>query len=122
MGWYLFAYDPDRDDWRTFRLDRISDARSLRNSFTPGALPVEDLGEYVRTRIERSRYTDTVTIRVDADAATVVGRIGRFGIVEPINHTSCHFRMATATFDRVVFVLDQLRTDFTVLDSPALVE
>ena len=30
--------------------------------------------------------------------------------------------MATATFDWVVFVLDQLRTDFTVLDPPALVE
>lgn len=55
--WYLVAYDPDRNDWRTFRLDRISDARSLRNSFTPRVLPSDDIGEYVRARIERSRYT-----------------------------------------------------------------
>jgi predicted DNA-binding transcriptional regulator YafY len=120
--WYLLAYDPDRDDWRTFRLDRISDARSLRNSFTPRALPSDDIGEYVRARIERSRYNDYVTIRVVADAATVAARIGRFGIVEPLDDTSSQFRMATATFDWVVFVLDQLRTDFTVLDPPALVE
>ena len=55
--WYLVACDPDRNDWRTFRVDRISDARSLRNSFTPRVLPSDDIGEYVRARIERSRYT-----------------------------------------------------------------
>ncbi|WP_433497868.1 WYL domain-containing protein [Sphaerimonospora sp. CA-214678] len=26
--WYLIAYDPDRADWRTFRVDRIARPRS----------------------------------------------------------------------------------------------
>ena len=33
--WYLVAHDVDRRDWRTFRLDRVSAARSLRQ---PGDL------------------------------------------------------------------------------------
>ena len=35
--WYLFAYDLDRDDWRIFRLDRMTDAQSRGWRFTPSA-------------------------------------------------------------------------------------
>ena len=32
--WYLVAYDLDRNDWRTFRADRATNAAPFRNSFT----------------------------------------------------------------------------------------
>lgn len=32
--WYLVAFDRDRDDWRTFRLDRISEPRATGMHFT----------------------------------------------------------------------------------------
>ena len=38
--WYLVAWDRDRDDWRTFRLDRLArpatDRRALRRAGAPG--------------------------------------------------------------------------------------
>jgi predicted DNA-binding transcriptional regulator YafY len=34
-GWYLFSYDPEREDTRHFRLDRIKEAKILKKSFEP---------------------------------------------------------------------------------------
>ncbi len=34
--WYLVAFDLDRDDWRTFRLDRVSQSQGDRECARPG--------------------------------------------------------------------------------------
>ncbi|MGH8913952.1 MAG: helix-turn-helix transcriptional regulator, partial [Acidimicrobiia bacterium] len=41
--WYLVAFDLDRDDWRTFRLDRVSDPRAtgMRSAKRKAPDPVE---------------------------------------------------------------------------------
>ncbi|HVF03327.1 MAG TPA: WYL domain-containing protein, partial [Frankiaceae bacterium] len=33
--WYLFCRDLDRDDWRTFRVDRVADVRRTGHRFAP---------------------------------------------------------------------------------------
>ncbi|ANJ25543.1 helix-turn-helix transcriptional regulator [Agromyces aureus] len=62
--WYLLAFDRDRDDWRTFRLDRMSDPFQTRVNFEPR--PMTD--EEARTRVERAlRWRErTVSMRVVA--------------------------------------------------------
>ena len=47
--WYLVAYDLDRHDWRTFRLDRISEPESTRVRFRQRDLPGGDALDYVRS-------------------------------------------------------------------------
>ena len=37
--WYLVAWDMDRDDWRTFRADRIEPRTPTGPGFMPRALP-----------------------------------------------------------------------------------
>ena len=37
--WYLLAYDRDRQDWRSLRLDRMADVRALGSTFTPRRRP-----------------------------------------------------------------------------------
>src|SRR5207253_2953833 len=37
--WYLVAWDVERDDWRTFRVDRIEPRTPTRPRFTPRVLP-----------------------------------------------------------------------------------
>ncbi len=118
--WYLVAFDPDRGDWRTFRVDRIGRVDVLRNAFEPRVLPSDDLGDYVRQRIERSNWADGVTVRVDASEAVVRRRIGRFGTVVALTNESCELQMATESFGWVVHVLESLRADFTVVDPPGL--
>ena len=37
--WYLLAYDRDRQDWRSLRLDRMADVRALGSTFARGTRP-----------------------------------------------------------------------------------
>ena len=37
--WYVLAYDLDRDDWRTFRLDRMTGVVATTWVFRPGRRP-----------------------------------------------------------------------------------
>lgn len=52
--WYLVAFDLDRDDWRTFRVDRIDGVPALSFRFTPREPPAEDLAAYVSRAITSS--------------------------------------------------------------------
>ncbi|WP_280485761.1 helix-turn-helix transcriptional regulator [Nocardia cyriacigeorgica] len=42
LRWYLLAWDLDRGDWRTFRLDRISNAMATGARLTARGLPAEN--------------------------------------------------------------------------------
>src|SRR5215471_17294291 len=46
--WYLVAYDTDRDDWRTFRIDRITGRVRLGGRGRRRTVPGGDPGSYVR--------------------------------------------------------------------------
>ena len=77
--WYLVAFDLDRDDWRTFRIDRI------RGRLRPGergrrrTVPGGDPAAYVKGRLRRVRDGEAVAppgrVRLAAPAAGVRGRI-----------------------------------------------
>lgn len=45
--WYLLCWDLDRDDWRTFRVDRIDDVEHTRVLFTPREISEEDIAERI---------------------------------------------------------------------------
>ena len=67
--WYLMAWDRDRDDWRIFRLDRMSELHVTTWRFTPRDAP--DAVDYVTRGVSRSAYAFDATIRVHAPAALV---------------------------------------------------
>ena len=56
--WYLLSWDRDRDDWRTFRLDRLTRPASTDVRFTPREPPSDDVAAYVSQRLAAapSRY------------------------------------------------------------------
>ncbi len=45
--WYLLCWDLDRDDWRTFRVDRLTDVQHTRALFAPRPLSPEEIEEFV---------------------------------------------------------------------------
>lgn len=45
--WYLVCWDLEREDWRTFRHDRMSSLLRTGVRFSPRPLPVDDLTEMV---------------------------------------------------------------------------
>lgn len=52
--WYLLAYDRDRDDWRSLRLDRMSQVRARGTTFA--ARPAPDAADYVGRAISAAPY------------------------------------------------------------------
>ncbi|MEV5898580.1 YafY family protein [Streptomyces sp. NPDC052127] len=72
--WYLVAYDLDRDDWRTFRVDRVEDPFATGARFTPRELPTGSAAEYLRRSIqlrpEAYEYELDVTFEAPADFVT----------------------------------------------------
>ena len=92
--WYLLAYDLDRDDWRTFRVDRI------RGRLRPGerggrrAVPGGDPAAYVRRQIRADpgseRDASPGRIRLRVSASRVRDRIpSRYASVEADGEESC---------------------------------
>ncbi len=47
-NWYLLCWDLERDDWRTFRVDRIEAVEHLRVAFEPRPLTAEQVEQFVQ--------------------------------------------------------------------------
>jgi len=62
--WYLLAYDRDREDWRSLRLDRMAQVRARGTTFTARQAP--DAAAYVRRAITTSPYRYIAKVRYQA--------------------------------------------------------
>lgn len=122
--WYLVAFDLERDDWRIFRLDRMSDARSVGHRFRARDLPADDLADYVAGKTRRVRHRVSATVRVHASAAFVEERMGRWNeeTVEVEDEHTCLVRIGGPSMTDIAFWLGILEHDFEVVDSPELAD
>lgn len=67
--WYLLAFDRDKQDWRSLRLDRMSDVAAVGTTFVPRDAP--DAAAYVRRSISTSPYRHVARIRYHAPVDAV---------------------------------------------------
>ncbi len=113
LRWYLLAWDTDRGDWRTFRLDRVSDVTLTGTRFTPRPLPAATATAYLRNALSQGRHRAVVTI--DAPAAVVADRL-RFAdvVIEPRGEQRCEVTVWTDSFEWLVMQLGLLDVDFEI--------
>ncbi len=103
--WYLVAFDLDRDDWRTFRLDRMTAPVPTRNTFTPRPLPAEDLNRYLARRIQDLRPQVAVEFEVAAPADEVTARVGRWATVHPAGRGRARVTMTVEDLDWAILAM-----------------
>src|SRR5436305_1261311 len=67
--WYLVAWDRGRQDWRTFRLDRLTRPAATGARFVPRTLPTKDAAAYVERSIAGAphRFEARVTLHAAAE-------------------------------------------------------
>jgi predicted DNA-binding transcriptional regulator YafY len=84
------AYDLDRGDWRSFRLDRISPTTPTGPRFSPRELPAPDLATFVTRGRMAALWNYRARVTVHAPAETVAARIptGSWTVQELDAHTS----------------------------------
>lgn len=69
--WYLLAWDVRRDDWRTFRVDRMTEPRLAGVRFAPRPVPGGDAAEFVARSIASMPLAHQVEVRVHGSEAEV---------------------------------------------------
>jgi predicted DNA-binding transcriptional regulator YafY len=117
--WYLVAYDRERQDWRSFRVDRIREPRTSGHTFRPRELPADDALSFVQAGIRRMPQRYAVRVVVDADPEGVAATVGRWGTVTATKGGAV-LEMNVDTLDWPMFVLANLDADFSVESPPAL--
>ncbi|SDR71612.1 Predicted DNA-binding transcriptional regulator YafY, contains an HTH and WYL domains [Nocardioides scoriae] len=122
--WYLVAHDLGRDDWRTFRVDRVRELRGVGHRFRPRELPAEDLAAYVAQRTRSVQQQVTGVVVLEASAASVEERMGWWttGSIEVLGQERCRVRIAGRSTEDVAFWVGALGVDFTAEGPPELLE
>ena len=73
--WVLVAWDADRGDWRTFRLERMSAVTGTRHRFTPRPLPAPDAAAYLARTLAAAPYRFRARVSVPLGADAVRARL-----------------------------------------------
>lgn len=122
--WYLVAWDPAREDWRTFRLDRIGGAPVAGGHFTPRPPPEGgDLRAFVSRSIAVAPYAEQARIVLHAPLAAMARRIpATAGVLEALDGERCLLQCGAHALDALVYWLLALDVDFEVLAPEALTE
>jgi predicted DNA-binding transcriptional regulator YafY len=121
--WYLVGWDRAREDWRTFRLDRVSRPAATGVRFTGRELPAKDPAAYVKQSIAGawSRYEARVTVHASAEEIAV--RLPYFaGAVSPIDDQRCEFRASDDDIEWLALRVAMLGVEVEVHEPPELVE
>ncbi len=119
--WYLVAYDRDRQDWRSFRVDRISEPRTSGQTFRQRDLPADDALSFVQAGIRRMPQRYAVRVRLDADPEVVAGFVGHWATVTGTTGDAL-LEMNVDTLDWPLFILANVDGDFTVESPPELAD
>ncbi len=121
--WYLLAWDRDRDDWRTFRVDRMTLRRPNGPRFTPRPLPSdEEMAERMTRQIGEATWRYRARVVVDAPADAVRAKMPIPVDVEPLGKDRCAFEPGSDNPEMLALHLGFLRADFEVVDAPELAE
>jgi predicted DNA-binding transcriptional regulator YafY len=120
--WYLVAYDLTKNDWRSFRVDRVIGVPLPTGArFRPRALPAADAAEFVRRNVTAAPGMWQVEAIVEAPAAVTRERIGRWASIEEDGPDRCRVTMTPGdNLDWPVIALGVVGADFLVLSPPEL--
>ena len=123
LRWYLVAWDLDRADWRTFRVDRMQAGMSRGPRFVPRDLTDAEVEALVSRDIPvvGRRFQARVVLHVPA--AAVADRIGPWiGTITAVDDSSCLLDTGADSLELMAAYLSMIDVDFTVTEPPDLVD
>ncbi|MEU0569759.1 WYL domain-containing protein [Nonomuraea sp. NPDC005983] len=116
--WYLVAWDLDRDDWRTFRADRITPRTPTGPRFTPRELPGGTVTAFVTSRFQGSDGSAGWPCRGEVILdlpATVVSRYTREGVVEELGPDRCRLVLGSWSWPGLAAAIGRFDADIEVI-------
>jgi predicted DNA-binding transcriptional regulator YafY len=121
--WYLIAWDRRRDDWRTFRIDRLAKPASTGVRFMRRSLPAKDAAAYIEQSITGAPHRYEARVTLHAAAEEVASRVpAHWGVIEPIDAHTCEYRTGDDDLRWLAMRIAMLGVDFEVHEPPELAE
>jgi predicted DNA-binding transcriptional regulator YafY len=119
--WYLVAWDAGRENWRTFRVDRIEPAPSSAGRYTPREPPAKDIAAYVAGGIRTVRDTHQARVLLHAPLAALAARVPPAnGTLEAVDEHTCLLHTGADWLGGLAIYIAAIGVDFEVLDPPEL--
>ena len=120
--WYLVAWDVERQDWRTFRIDRLTPRTPVGPRFQPREAPAPDLARYTSEGITTRVYRHRARLTVHAPATEVSDFMPpTIAVVTPIDATSCDVVVGSNSLEELALWLGLMGQPFTVHEPVELV-
>ncbi|MEW6346534.1 MAG: YafY family protein [Paraburkholderia sp.] len=122
--WYLVAWDRSREDWRTFRVDRIVPPVSSGARFKPRIGPHKgDLAAYVSRSISTSAYTVRAKVILHAPMQALAQSICPLvGQLAPLDSRRCIVYTGANSVHAIASWLCTLEVEFDIVEPPELLE
>lgn len=123
-AWYLLAFDRNRDDWRTFRADRIASARATGARFRPRSPPADgDLRAFVSRSIAVLGYPHRAELILHAPAELVSARVSpASAVVQRLDAKGCRISVGAQSLASLAAWTTGFGVDFEIVDPPELVD
>lgn len=121
--WYLVAWDLDRADWRTFRVDRIDVRISTDRRFHPRPPPAEDIAAYVARGVSAARDRYQALVLLHGSYEELDARVPRaHASLERRDERTCLLRAGSDWLAGLAIYIANLGVDFEVLEPPELID
>lgn len=119
--WYLAAWDLGREDFRSFRVDRLCHLEVTRINFNPRKLPQGSAAAYIAQSVTTGSDQVRVRVLLHAPHASIAPRVSQFmGHVEPYDKGRCVLEVGGRNLHSLGLYIALLDCDFEVLEPPEL--
>lgn len=121
--WYLVAWDTTREDWRTFRVDRITSKLSTGKRFAHRPPPDPDLAAYVTRSMAATRERFRARVILHAPLDEMQEKVpAQYGVLEPRDDESCVLLAGAGWRGALAIYIATIGVEFTALEPPEFVE
>ncbi|MGV9826124.1 MULTISPECIES: helix-turn-helix transcriptional regulator [unclassified Gordonia (in: high G+C Gram-positive bacteria)] len=119
--WYLLAWDLGREDWRSFRVDRLDPKTPTGPRFTPRELPGGDAAAFLARSLGEVYRQAAARVRVYAPAETISPMVDdAWGTLESADETSCELTVYSRSLTSIAYWLHKFGHDFAVIEPESL--
>ncbi|MFF7261297.1 WYL domain-containing protein [Streptomyces sp. NPDC008159] len=113
--WYLVAWDLDRADWRTFRVDRLVPRTPTGPRFAPRPIPEGDAATYLAHRLSSRTWPVRATVTLHEPVSAVADRVWPgMGVLEPLDDHSCLLHLGADTPRDLAWMITSVDADFSL--------
>ncbi|QGG40422.1 helix-turn-helix transcriptional regulator [Aeromicrobium yanjiei] len=121
--WYLVGWDLEREDWRTYRVDRIAPRTPNGPRFEPREVPGGDLAAFVNGRFRGSDGTTDWPCRGEVVVHRPAAEVSPYvsdGAVEPLGADRCRLVQGAWSWIGLAALLGRHDAEIEVVGPPEL--